>query len=74
MTSTFENAQIDGQSVTLEPGGQFELSGAPLDDLEQTDAETRSHLDQVRVCVADGPGCTMYGTAPARQCSQTYQR
>ena len=40
--------QVDGQSVTLEPGGQFELSGAPLDDLGQTDAETRSHLDQVQ--------------------------
>lgn len=28
--------KMDGQSVTLEPGGQFELSGAPLKTLHQT--------------------------------------
>ena len=41
-------AEKDGQSVTIEPGGQFELSGAPLASLHDTDAETHSHLDQVR--------------------------
>ena len=51
-SSFLTNKQIDGQSVTLEPGGQFELSGAPLDVIEQTDEETRSHLDQVRTCAA----------------------
>mmetsp|Transcript_9118 Transcript_9118/g.30396 ORF Transcript_9118/g.30396 Transcript_9118/m.30396 type:complete len:493 (+) Transcript_9118:118-1596(+) len=41
----------DGQSVTLEPGGQFELSGAPLVNLHQTCAEVHSHLYQVKtVC------------------------
>ncbi|MBY0306908.1 MAG: glutamate--cysteine ligase [Sphingomonas sp.] len=34
-------------SVSLEPAGQFELSGAPLDNLHQTCAETGRHLEQV---------------------------
>ena len=37
-----------GQSVTLEPGGQFELSGDILESLHQTCAEVNSHLYQVR--------------------------
>ena len=32
--------QLDGQSVTLEPGGQFELSGAPLETLHQVSEST----------------------------------
>lgn len=39
--------QLDGQSVTLEPGGQFELSGAPVDTIHKTCAEVNSHLYQV---------------------------
>jgi len=38
----------DGASVSLEPGGQFELSGAPMADLHATDAELTAHLDEVR--------------------------
>ncbi|CAL5365775.1 unnamed protein product [Camellia sinensis] len=34
------------QSISLEPGGQFELSGAPLETLHQTCAEVNSHLYQ----------------------------
>ena len=37
----------DKQSVTLEPGGQFELSGAPLENLTQTDEEVRWHIETV---------------------------
>jgi glutamate--cysteine ligase len=37
-----------GASITLEPGGQFELSGAPLEHLHQTCSETGSHLAQLR--------------------------
>jgi len=33
--------------VTLEPGGQFELSGAPVSTLHQTCAEVNQHLYQV---------------------------
>lgn len=36
-----------GQSVSLEPGGQFELSGAPLENLRQTEAEVRWHIETV---------------------------
>jgi glutamate--cysteine ligase len=35
-------------SVSLEPAGQFELSGAPLENLHQTCAETGRHLRQVK--------------------------
>jgi glutamate--cysteine ligase len=35
-------------NVSLEPGGQFELSGAPLDALHQTCSEVHDHLAQVR--------------------------
>ncbi len=36
-------AGADG-GVSLEPAGQFELSGAPLENLHQTCAETARHL------------------------------
>jgi glutamate--cysteine ligase len=35
-------------AVSLEPAGQLELSGAPLENLHQTCAETGRHLDQVK--------------------------
>ncbi|PCJ69468.1 MAG: glutamate--cysteine ligase [Rhodobiaceae bacterium] len=35
-------------NVSLEPGGQFELSGAPLDHLHQTCSEVHDHLAQVK--------------------------
>jgi glutamate--cysteine ligase len=41
---------LSGQdgSVSLEPAGQFELSGAPLEHLHQTCAETGRHLVQAK--------------------------
>lgn len=36
-----------GGAISLEPGGQFELSGAPLDTIHQTAAETQAHFDHV---------------------------
>eukprot|EP00245_Coleochaete_scutata_P003166 TRINITY_DN14555_c0_g2_i1.p1 TRINITY_DN14555_c0_g2~~TRINITY_DN14555_c0_g2_i1.p1 ORF type:complete len:569 (+),score=100.23 TRINITY_DN14555_c0_g2_i1:68-1708(+) len=36
------------QNVSLEPGGQFELSGAPLETIHQICAEVNSHLYQVK--------------------------
>ena len=39
----------DGGSVSLEPGGQLELSGAPLVNLHETCAETGRHLRHMRV-------------------------
>ena len=41
-------AENGGGSVTLEPGGQLELSGAPLENIHQTCAEISAHLTQVR--------------------------
>ncbi|HEX2581938.1 MAG TPA: glutamate--cysteine ligase [Dongiaceae bacterium] len=35
-------------SITLEPGGQFELSGAPLRSIHETCAEVGTHLRQVK--------------------------
>jgi glutamate--cysteine ligase len=35
-------------NVSLEPGGQFELSGAPLENVFQTCQEVHEHLAQVR--------------------------
>ena len=35
-------------AVSLEPAGQLELSGAPLENLHQTCAETERHLKQVK--------------------------
>ena len=45
-------AELDGQSVSLEPGGQFELSGAPLSSVHETNAEVNTHLIQVWGCLA----------------------
>ena len=37
-----------GGAISLEPGGQFELSGAPLETVHQTSSELMAHLAQVR--------------------------
>lgn len=37
----------DGHSITLEPGGQLELSGAPFRDLHAVHDELDTHLNQV---------------------------
>jgi glutamate--cysteine ligase len=48
-------------SVSLEPGGQFELSGAPLETLHQTCTETGTHLTEC-AAVCDELGLGMIGT------------
>lgn len=40
-------------SVSLEPAGQLELSGAPLEDMHQTMAEFETHFEQVRAASAE---------------------
>ena len=37
-----------GGAITLEPGGQFELSGAPVETVHETCAEIHAHLAQLR--------------------------
>ena len=54
-----------GCSVTLEPGGQVELSGAPLPTIHQTCNEVNTHLRQVReVGVELGIGMVGLGFMP----------
>ena len=50
-----------GGSITLEPGGQFELSGAPLKTLHQTCKETGTHLKKMMSVTAELELC-MLGT------------
>ncbi len=50
----------DDASITLEPGGQFELSGGPLECLNQTCSEVNRHLREVRA-VADEIGAGFLG-------------
>jgi glutamate--cysteine ligase len=40
--------QKDGASITLEPGGQIELSGAPLATIRETCREFNAHVDLVK--------------------------
>jgi len=51
--------------LTLEPGGQFELSGAPLATLHDTKAELDAHRDQVEATLAPMGGFLLsLGTDP----------
>ncbi len=55
----------DGASVSLEPGGQFELSGAPLETVHQTCDEVHTHLAAVKkVCDPMGVAFLGMGFAP----------
>ncbi len=55
----------DGCSITLEPGGQFELSGAPLETIHQTCSEVNEHLREVKeVCGEMGAGMIGLGFHP----------
>ncbi|NNM76878.1 glutamate--cysteine ligase [Sphingomonas sp. ID1715] len=47
-------------TISLEPAGQLELSGAPLENLHQTCAETGRHLEQVKA-VGDELGLGFLG-------------
>jgi glutamate--cysteine ligase len=55
----------DGANVSLEPGGQLELSGAPLESIHQTCDEVNVHLKEVKE-IADkiGVGFIGLGAAP----------
>jgi glutamate--cysteine ligase len=43
-----ESANAITGGISLEPGGQFELSGGAVETLHQVNAETVEHLDQMR--------------------------
>jgi len=62
----------DGASLSLEPGGQFELSGAPLKTVHETCAETNLHLDQTREVASEiGVGVLGFGFAPSWTLAET---
>ncbi|WP_371060549.1 glutamate--cysteine ligase [Rhodosalinus sp. 5P4] len=55
----------DGANVSLEPGGQLELSGAPLENIHQTCDEVNAHLADVKdIADALGVGFIGLGAAP----------
>ena len=62
----------NGASLSLEPGGQFELSGAALKTVHETCAEVATHQDQARA-VADelGLGMLGFGFAPSWTLAET---
>ncbi len=57
-TGTYEHNAVGGETliglnrgkanISLEPGGQFELSGAPLGDMHDICEETGQHLEEVK--------------------------
>jgi len=55
----------DGANISLEPGGQLELSGAPLETVHQTCNEVSEHLREVReIAERIGAGFIGLGAAP----------
>ncbi|WP_296422613.1 glutamate--cysteine ligase [Yoonia sp.] len=54
----------DGANVSLEPGGQLELSGAPLETIHQTCDEVNQHLLEVKA-VSDEIGVKFIGLGAA---------
>ncbi|KEP69407.1 glutamate--cysteine ligase [Thioclava dalianensis] len=59
----------EGANVSLEPGGQLELSGAPLETIHQTCDEVNAHLREVQ-SVADDIGARFIGLGAAPIWSQ----
>ncbi|MFD0981736.1 glutamate--cysteine ligase [Tropicimonas aquimaris] len=57
--------ELNGANISLEPGGQLELSGAPLKSIHETCDEVNEHLREVKT-VADeiGAGFIGLGAAP----------
>lgn len=61
-----------GGTISLEPGGQFELSGAPVSTLHETAAETEEHLYEVlRVGERLGIGFLGVGFSPKWALAET---
>src|SRR5882762_3861146 len=55
-----------GGAISLEPGGQFELSGAPVETVHQTQSELMAHLAQVReIATPLGIGFLGLGMTPS---------
>src|SRR6187401_3738638 len=60
-----------GGAISLEPGGQFELSGAPVETVHQTHSELAAHLAQVKeIATPLGIGFLGLGMTPSWSRSQ----
>ena len=64
--------EVGGGAISLEPGGQFELSGAPVADVHATAAELALHLATLKT-IADplGIGFASLGMSPKWSLAQT---
>ncbi len=61
-----------GASISLEPGGQFELSGAPLEHVHETCNELNNHLEEVRqIAQPMGVGFLGLGASPLWHMDET---
>jgi glutamate--cysteine ligase len=61
-----------GGAISLEPGGQFELSGAPLATVHETAAEVARHLaDAKQVAAPLGLGFLALGLSPKWRLAET---
>lgn len=61
-----------GGAISLEPGGQYELSGAPLDSVHATRAELEGHLrDANAVAARHGIGFMSIGMSPLWTLAET---
>ena len=61
-----------GGAISLEPGGQFELSGAPVETVHQTCGELMAHLAQLREITRPlGIGFLGLGMSPKWTLAQT---
>jgi len=59
-------------AISLEPGGQFELSGAPLESVHQSCREVNAHLAQLREIAAPlGIGFLGMGASPLWRLEET---
>ena len=59
-------------AISLEPGGQFELSGAPLETIHQTCRESNAHLAQLQEIAAPlGIGFLGIGGSPVWPLAET---
>ena len=47
----------DGANITLEPGGQVELSGKIQKNIHETCAETTAHLEELKIFIKDNNLC-----------------
>ncbi len=55
----------NGRSITLEPGGQFELSGAVAPTIFEIAAEFDEHIDEIKEIAGDEVYFTIWGMNPA---------